>query len=39
MIVYKQWQVREDGVVVRNVWGWYLFGVVPLYVKIHYFQY
>lgn len=38
MIIYRQWQVYHNGMVVRNVWGWYLFGFIPLYVKVHYSQ-
>lgn len=34
MIVYRQWQERsQGGLKVLDCEGWFLFGVIPLYVK------
>lgn len=38
MIVYRQWQVYGNGELRYNVRGWYLFGLIPIYIKIHYFE-
>ena len=33
MIIKKEWTVRSFGVVEMECVGWYLFGIIPLYVK------
>lgn len=38
MVTHRHYQVYDNGTPIRNVWGWYLFGIIPLYVKIHYLQ-
>jgi hypothetical protein len=34
MIVYKTWRERQSGGLIEYRWeGWYLFGLIPLYLK------
>ncbi len=33
MLVYRQWTVAYAGRIRQRCEGWYLFGVLPLYVK------
>jgi hypothetical protein len=37
MIVYREWMVKKEGITWdKNPYkfcGWYLFGIIPLYVK------
>ena len=34
MIVYRQWEQRQRGGLVRHIWdGWFLFGIIPLYMR------
>jgi len=37
MIVYKNWKIKMDNITL-NCDGWFLFGVIPLYIrKFNYF--
>lgn len=40
MIVYKQWQEWNDGKIIRDIRGYYLFGVewLPIYARVLYFH-
>lgn len=35
MLVKKRWKkVKEYGVIIAEYEGWFLFGIIPLYIKV-----
>jgi hypothetical protein len=33
MIIFKNWRVKKYEVTIKECEGWFLFGLIPLYVK------